>query len=124
VKDERLRNYVISGGSATTYLVYKPYFFSQRTIFFSHNKSANSIFSHGLSAKGAQINRAKVSGYGQAAIVASRQRLSGMNELQPVMIFKVDWVEIITPLAFSFRKKTQVALGLATKGPIKRETKQ
>ena len=32
-------------------LAYKPYFFSQRTIFFSHNKSANSTFSHGLSAK-------------------------------------------------------------------------
>ena len=32
-------------------LAYKPYFFSQRTIFFSHNKSANSTFSHDLSAK-------------------------------------------------------------------------
>jgi len=32
-------------------LAYKPYFFSQRTIFFSHNKLANSTFSHGLSAK-------------------------------------------------------------------------
>ena len=28
-----------------------PYFFSQRTVFFSHNKAANSTFSHGLSAK-------------------------------------------------------------------------
>jgi len=27
-------------------LAYKLYFFSQRTVFFSHNKSANSIFSH------------------------------------------------------------------------------
>ena len=27
-------------------MVYKPYFFSQRTVFFSHNKSANSTFSH------------------------------------------------------------------------------
>jgi len=32
-------------------LAYKPYFFSQRTVFFSHNKSANSTFSHDLSAK-------------------------------------------------------------------------
>ena len=32
-------------------LAYKPYFFSQRTVFFSHNKSVNSTFSHGLSAK-------------------------------------------------------------------------
>ena len=32
-------------------LAYKPYFFTQRTIFFSHNKSTNSTFSHGLSAK-------------------------------------------------------------------------
>ena len=32
-------------------LAYKPYFFNQRTIFFSHNKSTNSIFSHGLSVK-------------------------------------------------------------------------
>ena len=32
-------------------LAYKPYFFSQRIIFFSHNKLANSTFSHGLSAK-------------------------------------------------------------------------
>ena len=32
-------------------LAYKLYFFSQRTIFFSHNKSANSTFSHDLSAK-------------------------------------------------------------------------
>ena len=30
---------------------YKPYFFSQRTIFLFHNKSANSTFSHGLLAK-------------------------------------------------------------------------
>jgi hypothetical protein len=30
---------------------YKPYFFSHRTVFFSHNKSANSTFSHGFSAK-------------------------------------------------------------------------
>jgi len=32
-------------------LAYKPYFFSQRILFFSHNKSANSTFSHGLSTK-------------------------------------------------------------------------
>ena len=32
-------------------LIYKPYFFNQRTIFFSHNKLVNSTFSHGLSAK-------------------------------------------------------------------------
>ena len=30
---------------------YKSYFFSQRTVFFSHNKLANGTFSHGLSAK-------------------------------------------------------------------------
>jgi len=29
----------------------KSYFFNQRTIFFSHNKSTNKIFSHNLSAK-------------------------------------------------------------------------
>jgi hypothetical protein len=28
-------------------LSYKPYFFSQQTVFFSHSKSANSTFSHG-----------------------------------------------------------------------------
>jgi hypothetical protein len=32
-------------------LSYKPYFFSQRTVFFSHNKSVNSTFSRGFSAK-------------------------------------------------------------------------
>ena len=32
-------------------LAYKPFFFSQRTIFFSHNKSANSTFSLGLPAE-------------------------------------------------------------------------
>jgi len=32
-------------------LAYNPYFFGQRTVFFSHNKSVNSTFSHGLSAK-------------------------------------------------------------------------
>jgi len=32
-------------------LAYKPYFFSQRILFFSYNKSANGTFSHGLSAK-------------------------------------------------------------------------
>ena len=32
-------------------LAYKPYFFSQQTIFFSHNKLANSTFIHGFSAK-------------------------------------------------------------------------
>jgi len=42
-------------------LAYKPYFFSQRTIFFSHTKSANSTFSHGLSAKQAKTNRANAS---------------------------------------------------------------
>ena len=40
-------------------LAYKPYFFSQRIIFFSHNKSANSTFSHDLSVKQAQTNGAK-----------------------------------------------------------------
>jgi len=30
---------------------YEPYYFSERTIFFSHNKLANSTFSHGLLAK-------------------------------------------------------------------------
>ena len=39
-------------------LTYKPYFFSQRTVFFSHTKSANSTFSHDLSAKQAQTNMA------------------------------------------------------------------
>jgi hypothetical protein len=29
----------------------EPYYFSERTVFFSHNKSANSIFSHDFSAK-------------------------------------------------------------------------
>jgi len=32
-------------------LSYEPYYFSERTVFFSHNKSANSTFSHGFSAK-------------------------------------------------------------------------
>ena len=32
-------------------LTYKLYFFSQRIIFFSYNKSVNSIFNHGLSVK-------------------------------------------------------------------------
>jgi len=32
-------------------LTYKPYLFSQRIVFFSHNKSANGTFSPGLSAK-------------------------------------------------------------------------
>ena len=32
-------------------LAYKLYFFSQRIVFFSHNKSANDTFSYGLSAK-------------------------------------------------------------------------
>ena len=35
-------------------LAYKPYFFTQRIIFFSHNKLANSTFSHDL----AKANRA------------------------------------------------------------------
>ena len=35
-------------------LAYKPCFFSQRILFFSHTKSANSTFSHGLLAKQAQ----------------------------------------------------------------------
>ena len=39
-------------------LAYKLYFFNQRTIFFSHTKSANITFSHDLSAKQAQANRA------------------------------------------------------------------
>jgi len=42
-----------------TCLAYKTYFFSQRTVFFSHTKSVNSTFSHNLSAKQAQTNRAR-----------------------------------------------------------------
>jgi hypothetical protein len=38
---------------------YKPYFFSQRTVFFSYSKSANSTFS--------QVNRAK-DVFGRAAV--------------------------------------------------------
>jgi len=33
------------------HFAYKTYFFNQRTVFFFHNKSANSTFSHGLLAK-------------------------------------------------------------------------
>ena len=44
-----------SGGTVTNKrpvrLAYKPYFFNQQTIFFSHNKLANSTFSHDLSIK-------------------------------------------------------------------------
>jgi len=32
-------------------LSYEPYFFSERTVFFSHNKSENNTFQHGLSTK-------------------------------------------------------------------------
>jgi len=39
---------------------YKPYFFSQQTVFFSHTKSTNSTFSHDLSVKQAQTNRALI----------------------------------------------------------------
>jgi len=39
-------------------LVYKPYFFNQQTIFFSHIKLANDTFSYDLSAKQTQTNRA------------------------------------------------------------------
>jgi hypothetical protein len=35
---------------------YKPYFFSERTVFFFHNKSANSAFSHDVSAKRTELN--------------------------------------------------------------------
>ena len=41
-------------------LTYKPYFFSQRTLFFSHTKSANSTFSHDLSVKQAKTNKTNV----------------------------------------------------------------
>ena len=39
-------------------LAYKSYFFNHRIIFFSHTKPVNSTFSHDLSTKQAQINRA------------------------------------------------------------------
>ena len=42
---------LLTAGKRHVRLAYKPYFFSQRIIFFSHNKSANSTFSHDLSAK-------------------------------------------------------------------------
>ena len=46
---------------ACSYLTYKPWLISQRTIFFSHTKSANrSTFNHGLSAKQDQTNRTTV----------------------------------------------------------------
>ena len=47
------------------WLTYKPYFFSQRIIFFSHAKSINNTFSHGLSVKQTQTNRTVVLHLGQ-----------------------------------------------------------
>ena len=41
----------LSEGYRPVRLAYKLYFFSQRTVFFSHNKSANNTFSHCLSIK-------------------------------------------------------------------------
>ena len=43
---------------AWSYLAYKSWLLCQRIIFFSHTKPANSTFSHSLSAKQAQTNRA------------------------------------------------------------------
>ena len=45
---------------ARSYLAYKPWLISQRIVFFSHTKPANSIFSHDLYAKQAQTNRAYI----------------------------------------------------------------
>ena len=44
-------HYLVGSNYRLICLAYKPYFFSQWTIFFSHDKSANSTFRHGLSAK-------------------------------------------------------------------------
>ena len=52
-------------------LAYMMYFFSQRIIFFSHNKSTNSTSSHGLSAKR--------TGQGEARSVEERQQLLGLS---------------------------------------------
>jgi len=46
----QLQRWKIQAGNPVR-LAYKSYYFSQRTVFFSHNKSANSTFSHDLSAK-------------------------------------------------------------------------
>ena len=35
---------------------YEPYYFSERTVFFSHNKSINSAFSHGFLAKRSDLS--------------------------------------------------------------------
>ena len=43
--------HVHPNGNRPVHLAYKPYFFSQRIVFFSHNKSDKSTFRHGLSAK-------------------------------------------------------------------------
>ena len=43
-------------------LAYKPWLINQQTIFFSHIKSTNNTFSHGLSAKQAQTNMALMCG--------------------------------------------------------------
>ena len=44
-------------------LGYKPYCFSEGTVFFSHNKSANSTFSHGFSSEQGLYPKAPEGGY-------------------------------------------------------------
>ena len=62
-------------------LAYKPYFFSQRTIFFSYTKSVNITFSHGLSAKQNQTNRAKAHGLeGAGLYLAYSQERKGSTD--------------------------------------------
>ena len=59
-------------------LAYKTYFFSQRTVFFSHNKSVNSIFSHGLSAK--QTGHVSLGPHKQICRPHHQSNYRGVNE--------------------------------------------
>ena len=65
------------------YLAYKPYFFSQRTVFFSHNKSTNSTFSHGLSAK----RTGHLSNFAAAGVQGKKTiKLTGLVNNQQILI--------------------------------------
>ena len=68
-------------------MVYQPYFFSEVTVFFCNNKSANNAFGHGLSEQG---NRSLILCYGRAwwlACMAKWHPVPGIAELASASTF-------------------------------------
>ena len=78
-------------------LTYKLYFFSQRIIFFSHNKLVNNTFSHSLSAKQTGQTSRSSSTSGIVVSAASAAAASPLPNAKSSTFFKryLSWVHVL-----------------------------